>query len=366
MIQASRLLPLLLLFGCAPHDAEVTGTYTAWLAASSSANVSLGELDLEGATTFDCREIDIEERHFPCGPSEAEDNPAQLEADYFSWLKEDGYYVLRGDLAEQYRSEAIITSEGDLQLTFHIDLGNGLDFRVAWVIDPAFHPQICTQNEAGEAELVEVDDGDWIEVWSEDEDSYIFYLNAASYQLNPYDSTEEWVLPQEWLSGFSHAKFGDEEFASSASEFSYVALDSEDPDWDAYDATIEAVAEEMVAWTAELAGGPETAAATLGFDDPAFEMKMEDNKWRPLDSSSAGLDNWLQLDTSWVRIDKRGELAPGDAVRGDFQILFVGSESASNLLVDGSFDIPEIKEDRWGYEELLEEKQRENNTPTCE
>ncbi len=370
MRHPSTLLPLLLIIGCVPQHAEITGTYTAWLAAGSSGTVDEERLDLSEAALFNCSGTEV------VGFDEydvAACTDLGFDPQWFTWLSDDGYYVTRGDLVS-WRSEAIITSEADLQVTFHVDLGDGQDFRVAWVIDPDFQPTRCEQDESG-ATVLELWDGeDWIEQWASDEDGEaIYYLNAGSYQLNPYDSEDYWVLPQEWLAGFGKAKFAAEEFNSHPTDFGmyeagsttgfYVDLDPNDPDMDAYDDLFSSVQESSQAWASEMTSAD---AIQLGYGDDAYQMKIENNSWRPVDQSSAGLDSWVQVESSWVIFDQDpNDIQAGDSASGSFQILFDGTESGSHVLVAGTFDIAEVFEDRWGYTDLMSEKLEENNTPVC-
>ena len=370
MRHPSSLLPLAMIVGCVPQHAELSGSYTTWLAAGSSGTVDEAKLDLTDAALFNCSGTEVKgfEDYDVSACSDLEFDPQ-----WFTWLKDDGYYVLQGSL-ESWRSEAIITSEQDLQLTFHVDLGDNQDFRVAWVIDPDFQPTRCSQDDAGSTVLELWDGEDWVEKWAEDETGEaIYYLNAGSYQLNPYDSEDYWVLPQEWLAGFGKAKFAAEEFNSHPTDFGlyesgyttgfYVELDPDDPDMDAYDALLTDVQESAVDWTDEMAGAD---AVELQYGDSSFQMKVEDNSWRPVDQSSAGLDSWVQVESSWVVFDQDpNDIRAGDAASGSFQILFDGTESGSHVLVSGEFDIPEVFEDRWGYTDLMADKIEENNTPTC-
>ena len=371
-----HLIPLLplLLSGCAPQDATITGTYTTWLAASSSATVDEGALDLAGATKFNCTGLDV--LGFEQSTCSKADDPGWFDPEFFTWLDDDAYYVQRGAL-EPWRSEAILTSEGDLQLTFHMDLGDDQDFRVAWVIDPDFEPTVCVQAEDGSTTLQQQDGADWVEKWSADENGRtIYYLNAGAFQLNPYDSEVYWPLPPEWLSGAGYAKYAAEEFGARDSDFGiywggnieswYVELDPEAPDMALYETLFTDVQADVQRWIPELAGGTGTAASELGYADAAFQMKVENYDWRPVDQSSAGLDSWVQADTSWVVFDSDpNDLQPGDATSGSFQVLFEGSESGSYSLVVGDFEIPSVREDRWGYTNLMDDKQEENETPTC-
>ena len=48
---------------------------------------------------------------------------------------------------------------------------------------------------------------------------------------------------------------------------------------------------------------------------------------------------------------------------GDFQIYLVGRESGSNMVIRGSFDINNIREDNWGYPVLEDELIEQNETP---
>ena len=370
MRHLSPLVPLALLIGCVPQQVEIAGTYTAWLAAGSSGTVAEADLDLTEAGLFNCSGTEVLgfEDYNTAACTDQEFDPQ-----WFTWLDDDGYYVVQGAL-DTWRSEAVITSEADLQVTFHVDLGNGQDFRVAWVIDPDFQPTRCTQDDAGETVLELWDGEDWVEKWTEDEDgAAIYYLNAGSYQLNPYDSEDYWVLPQEWLSGFGKAKFAAEEFNSHPTDFGlyeagytdgfYVELDPSDPDMAVYDELFSEVHALSEDWAEEMAG---TSAATLGYGDSAFGLRVENNSWRPVDQSSAGLDSWVQVESSWVTFDQDpNDIQAGDSASGTFQIMFDGTESGSRVLVNGTFDIPQVFDDRWGYTDLMAEKIEENNTPTC-
>lgn len=366
------LLPLLLI-GCAPQDATITGTYTTWLAASSSGTVDEGALTLSDATKFNCTGLDV--LGFEQSTCSKPDDPGWFDPQFFTWVDDDAYYVMSGAL-EPWRSEVVVTSEGGLQLTFHMDLGDGEDFRVAWVIDPDFEPTVCTQAEDGSTSLEQQDGADWVEKWSDDESGTIYYLNAGSYQLNPYDSLDYWPLPSRWISGYGYAKYAAEEFNARPSDFGmyqaggteswYIELDPDAPDMAAYEALYDDVKSSVEGWVPELAGGTGTAATELGYADAAFQMKVENYNWRPVDQSSAGLDSWVQADTSWVIFDSDPkDILPGDSTSGSFHILLKGSESGSYSLVVGDFDVPAVREDRWGYTDLLADKQEENETPTC-
>ncbi len=99
--------------------------------------------------------------------------------------------------------------------------------------------------------------------------------------------------------------------------------------------------------------------------EPKFEHKVEKNDWRPIDNTISGLDGWMEVHSSWVRLKTGQTVAEGETVEGDFQILYEGSEGGSRVMIRGSFKIDELKADRWGYEILEDAKRKENKTPFC-
>jgi hypothetical protein len=356
MRRPASLLPLALLplvAACTPHQAEVKGAYTTWLAHRSSATVAEGKFDLSKANSIiDCTEPPLKDSDVDC---------ATVAPEYFLWLAEDTYYVFKGDL-EPWRSEAIITSEGDFQLTFHVGLEGGEDFRVALVIDPDFAPKKCEQDPTtGEVALQPVDGADWVEQWSADEDGmFIYYLNAGAYQYNPSDSRDYWILPDEWAAGFSASKFVAEEFYSEApiyGDYNTAVINWYSNNPATWQGLVDQATTRQTTWAQEL--------IEQGLAQSDFAIKMESNDWRPVDNTQAGLDGWVEMDFSWVRLDKR-PLAVGDSVKGDFQVLMYSSESSSRTLLTGSFEVPEIMEDKAGYPNLDEQKREENDTPVCE
>jgi hypothetical protein len=97
----------------------------------------------------------------------------------------------------------------------------------------------------------------------------------------------------------------------------------------------------------------------------AFTHKVEGNQWRPINASSAGLDGWAEVHSSWVRLAKDSEVVAGGSVSGDFQILFTAVELNSQVLVKGAFEIENLREDGWSYPILEDSKRVENNTTFC-
>ncbi|MCB9780087.1 MAG: hypothetical protein H6742_16090 [Alphaproteobacteria bacterium] len=425
----------LLMLGCAPQDAEVSGTWHAWLAANDSATVAEGKLDVreDSKLIFDCaRGWDDETGDFEagyigpegdeysddrfiggaCDPSdggcpegEIATECASLAAlDYHTFLQNDGYYYLTEPL-DAWRSEALINGEGDLQVTIHNKLGHGQDFRFTFVIKPDYAPVECLDlNDDGTASPVYTDGQPWLDAWSADEDGTIYYLNAGAYQRSPgevddYGDPILWYHTSEWAAGFGHAKFAAEEFASvevaygqfddlgagPTFETSYnvgsgnrateniwgsqiVDRTEEDPDMSGYDAAYQELQSQADAWSTEIS---QTAMNGTDPGDPAaadpdsFGLKVESNDWRPIDEHLWGLDGWMEMHSSWVKVDKGSVIEKGGTVSGEFQVLYEGFESASVVLVKGTFKVDRIRKDIWSYPYLEDELREANETPYC-
>lgn len=412
-----RPMIVLLLVGCTPHDAEVQGTYTVWLAGNSSATVEHDDVDLESATLVDCYH-DEDDPQFIGNSGDAPDCESVESASWQTFMEDDGFYILRDDL-EPWRTDAVLNGEGDLQLTVHHNLGNGEDFRFAFSIDPDFAPVVCTADEQGNAALEYVDGSSWLKEWSADEDGYtIHYLNAGAYQQNPGGFSDYWYFDSPKEAGVGYAKFGDDDFSSMPNMYTWDDPDYEvlytNPDnssdsrcveWDDeleeallsdrdrdnnddksgtnhtrlfYGATyystycddvpnLDSVDEYRAAIATEL----ETVTAgwsqemTEIYKADQIDFKIEDNAWRPVDDSSAGIDGWVEVAASWVRIKEGSTIEPGGSAEGDFQIFFEASQSSSHLLIHGTFKIDKIQEDKWAYEVLEEEKREESGVEYC-
>jgi hypothetical protein len=327
--------------------------------------------------------------------------------EFNDWITDDGYYGLAGDI-QPWRSEALITAEGDLQLTVHIEIPGreiedgpdkeNQDFRFTFSIDPEFAPVDCLEDENQEAYIAFRDGSNWVDEWSEDEDGFrIFYLNSGAYQVNPSNSDNSWYLSDDMLSGFGIAKFAAEEAFARPTDYGHYDLegvgpsflaveDHENPDLSGYDAKFAALCEQVGAtcegveydndpdtlnWTDEMVEVMR-AVKKVGKDDdgdpiyePRFEYKVEKNDWRPIDSSISGLDGWMGVQSSWVRLEVGQTIAEGESVKGDFQVLFEGAEGGSRVLIRGDFKVDELGFDRWGYEILEDAKREENKTPYC-
>lgn len=409
-----RPMLALLLLGCNPQDAEVEGTWTVWLAANSSTTVDRDNIDLENASRVDCSRTEEEVGYI--GNSDGAPDCETVEAlTWQTWLQDDGIYTISEALTP-WRSDALINGEGDFQLTLHQDIGSGEDFRIAFSIDPDFSPTVCTTDDGGNLQLEYVDGSNWLEQWSADEGDYtIYYLNAGGYQVNPGNSEEYWSFATDWLSGFGIAKFSDDDFYSYGVDYLWsdpnypVYFTDDEGDtyctpWSTIDEIVQsddnrrndndqasyantrlfyweswynpycedlpstrtadgyrdAIAEELVAstqtWSDEM-------VSVYGAD--SMEFRVEDNSWREIDDARQGLDGWIDVHTSWVRIKKGSKLEVGGSAEGDFQIYFYGAQSGSHALVSGTFKVAEIKDDRWAYEDLESVKREENGTEYC-
>lgn len=396
---------LALLVGCNPQDAEVNGQFALYLDAKSSENIRrldarnpvANRLDALELTPVDCRPlVDREEERLDgvdyqadCGAAdEATGEWAAGEPEWMTWLTGYPYYLRQGEFGTDkelapWRTEAVLTSEGDLQLTVHVRMEPFGDFRFGWVVDPDFQPQACVDGE-GESQWSQIDDGSWLEHWSTGESGTLWHLTAGSYQLNPRatESYDYWIFPREWSAGYSFSRFGDEEFTGRATDYLdplYVPIyhgtygnsggtlpyDNAYADWLAEVDTALAESNEL---------------ATLGKSSFPIVYKLEDNAWRwedetdtdgdgaADDPTAAGLEDWIGVSTSWVRIDNPDaiQLDNTEPVTGDFQIYLETASASSKALVSGSFSITKIREDVWGYDPTLEEiKAEDNGTPEC-
>jgi hypothetical protein len=337
---------------------------------------------------------------------------------YLGWLDDYSYYLNSGKL-ETYREEAVITAEGDLQLTFHVDTPFG-DFRAVWVVDPDFQPTECTDVD-GESTWQKID-GDWLEGWSiaeEDEGYTLFNLNAGTYQLNPSNTGDYWFFNKDWYGGAAAARFADEEFYLYSTDYAdpeytplWVAVNDDGAvtggygnygtevftelncDIDAGDSChdyadyadfVQMLRDNMTT------GGPDRDDndvrpadmelenyGRLAHEEFGWHIKVEDNSWRPTavgeGDRAEGFDGWAGLNPSWVRFEAEPDtiraLEPGSLdkpLKGEFQLYLSSlSTSASQLLVTGSFEITDIERDVWGYSPTLDEiKREENDTPEC-
>jgi hypothetical protein len=392
---------------------------------------------------------------------------------FFSWLNYYSYYV-NGDRLDSgdkiYREEAIITYEGDLQLTVHADTPFG-DVRFGFVVDPKFQPKECVDDEStGGSKWAEID-GDWLDAWSSDypqDDGYtVYYVNeGSSYQLDPYNFEDYWLFIQEWSAAYTFARFGDEQFYGHSTDYqdtlglplwvpgagyddysNYPYYTSDGTYYYTYgqygdlscDASIRRVSNAddgdfcgtfssyqdlLESVRLNMTRGGFVEAGDTGSDDlfPNYyfpdrrepineelglmgkaanfplDLRVEDNSWRPtieleqaredylaangdtagfdprtVDYKAEGLDGWVGINPSYVRFKQGVDLTtlkPGKLdkpLEGDFQFYYEALDnSASKLLIRGTFKINKLEEDVWGPDEtMMETTQARNDTPEC-
>lgn len=413
MLPVPAALALLTLApGCTPHDGDVTGDYVSYLAYGSSENLyrlEAKQYDFSNADTrskfgfgvVDCRNLDAENENerLDGALTDADGNDVDYatacpaDPDYFPWVNQYPYYVKEGKGYEPFRVEAVITTEGDLQLTVHTDIDRIGDFRFGWVIDPHFSPTDCVDTDAGAAE-VEVDDTDgtidheWLTNWSVDEDGgTLYHLNSGGYQINPSNTSQFWSFPREWQAGYSFARLADEDFYGHAIDYvdnvsvgsagygTPLYVNTYDGHWgsaNSYDSFVE----NLTAAVTYDDSHP-SDLALLGKSDFPVEIKVEDNAWRPdnqdPNDSADGFAGWVGLDPTWVHFDASPDelaaLEPGHQdkpITGHFQMYLESASAASKVLVNGTFSIDHIARDVWGYSPTLEERKTdENSTPVC-
>jgi len=374
-----RLIPLLLLtsVACTPQNVQITsGTWTAFLPVTSSQTLFDGGIDLSKADkhwTIDCRNLANGEAQLPG----AEDICTGFDPQHESWLTHDGYQVISGDL-NPWRAEAVLTSEGDLQLGFHQALPGSADLRFAFVVDPTFEPKRCTEDGNGGVQLVDVDGAPWLDEWSKDVDSgTLYFLNSGAYQFDPNDTTQVWTVPEEWRAGYAAGRLGGDDLSMRRVRYglpsAYSSFESEDTTLSAAslfyvpldagtDPSASSAYQSMVSQVDDVASQTADELSTVGVD---FTPMVETNEWRPVDGLPPGLDSWVELDYAWVRFDSDADMTVGGHVSGDFTIVFDGTDSQTRVFVTGSFDVPRIKKDRWVTKDVVAAKLKENNTTLC-
>jgi hypothetical protein len=423
-----RLVPcLLVLAACAPNNATlVEGSYITFLSDGSSLSLVKDEVPYEKYKTHytvDCREFADGEADLQLPDAldicnKKKDWPPVYE----TWATYGGYWVVSEPL-EPWRGEALITSEGDLQIAFHHRIPNGQDMRFVISIDPDFAPQHCVQDASGTT-MREPLDGDWIENWSTEtlgwvadnadkygdaltdidqyNDGKLYFLNALSYQYNPLDTTQPaWNLPEEWEAGAAQAKFVEEPMierrtrygdprvynaieASGSTETQYYGIDPADLFWcdlepgsnpktdectnnrdhtslTEIDDDVHAIAKDIHNELNVL------MTPDVGSDQPVFDYMplVHSNFWREPDGYPAGLDGWSELHYNYVVFDKSSDLTVGGSAEGAFGLVFDAAESASRMFVKGRFKIDKIKKDHWTTQDLELVKLVENGSTLC-
>ena len=406
-----RLLPvtIALSVGCAPQSAQLLGgEYYAFLSADTSFSLQKGAVDPADwgneAWAIDCREFEtnaekqalqLEDALKMCGQwTEIGDFDDDPEPTQETWLGQSAWHILHEEL-DPWRGEAIITSEGDLQIGFHHRLPGGADFRFAFVVDPDFAPKRC-EIDGGDAVPI---NGDWVENWSTDlkkikknhpgyeymepyiDNGQLWYLNEGSYQLNPsdLDGGDLWFFPEEFEAGTAAGKFSEEDFSSRASRYAENFIYEDLELFDYYYGTVSPRQEDLYYCDLDEGEDPTESECMLDLGIRTNEIADEieanfdtvlvpyrplvhENLWRVGDDQESGLDGWMEMHYGWVVID--GNIDVGEDIAGAFQIIMDGTDSNSRFLVRGNFEA-KIKKDRWVLEDLRASKLEENGNSLC-
>ena len=380
------LVPTLFLAACAANNAELTeGSYAAFISDRTSLSLTKGTIDpddYEDSYALDCRSFNN-----GLFASEADEEALRLEdwvkvcgndvwpPQYEQWATQAGFYVVQEEL-EPWRGEALMTSEGDLQISFHHRVPGGSDMRFVISIDPDFAPTTCIQDEDGVTQRVPMD-GDWIGEWSkelqkiaelEDEerepyahlepyldDGRLFFLNAFSYQFNPFDTSgSDWDLPDYWIAGAAQSKFVEEVMYHRSTRYGEPEVYNNIEASDTTEAT--GVSQEDL-WYCEMASGDDPATAPcqngnyIDLDsqdthvrevaagihtelermftpdpdaDPIFSYApiAHTNYWRAPDGRAAGFDGWSELHYNYVVFSADSDLTEGGSAEGAFSLTF--------------------------------------------
>jgi hypothetical protein len=440
MVRKTPILAILALpvLGCTPQNAElVSGSYRGFLHEGTSfsvqkESVALGEFDEfynldcrdlsdtpdtnEDGTNKDERErLRLEPKQEVCSGSEKQEKRGELSfpVEAEGWLNEGAYHVVGGQM-EPWRGEAIMTSEGHFQVTFHQKIPGGEDMRFAFSVDPNFQPQQCVEDAEGTVGMVNID-GDWLGGWSQDLtdmsedddlhpvfaqysdhfDGTMYYANARAFQFDPDNTEDTWSLPLEWRAGFTTGKFADEFFHARTTRYGdpaiYASFESDDggqPTTDQlYYCGETGNCNELCNTVNDVADTVAAEMALAGPDGPAYaDEASEDLEWyRPLvhcntwrdtdldgelepgpDGRPPGLDGWVGLHYNWLIIDPSSTLEEGGSASGVFNFVYDGDESRSRFFIQGEFSVDKIKNDRWTSDDIEAIKLAQNGTQLCQ
>lgn len=342
-------------------------------------------------------------------------------ADYMRWLDDKAYYLNTGKVTT-YREEALITAEGDLQLTVHMNTPFG-DVRFGWVVKPDYDPQQCATVDGKVTNEPLFGDADVLKNWSADEDGKtLFNINAGTYQVNPFKGDDYWYFDPKWAAASGFSRFGDEDAYVYSTDYQeylddqgvyvpfWVSTNDDGRITGGYGEATNASFHELNCGANDdtcnlkdypdfvqmmkdnfINGGTDEDGnevepvnnelqnfGRLSRDDFPLDIKIEDNSWRVTapgkGDDAAGLDNWVGVNASWVRfdadIDTLKGLQPGaqdKPLKGDFQLYLTSAATSGSVwFFHGTFEIDTIERDTWGYSPELDELKRdENDTTEC-
>jgi len=414
------------LAGCNPQSADIeSGSFTALLSVNTSQVFVDDQIrieDFENSWVIDCRGLAADDPNRQEGALDvcADGSNGGYTGLFVegvggvlheTWINRDAFVGVHETL-DPWRGEAIMTSEGDLQITFHHRLP-GSDFRFAFVVNPEFQPRECTQDADGNLSMQPID-GDWLGKWSEymsapiydgadytfpgeSTDGTLFLLNSGAYQFNPDRTTSTWGLPEKMEAGYARARFGPEEMFYQNPRFAmpraYTAYDlnsrngpdeqdlflldtSELPPQEFQGDDFEAKVKADPDFIAMMEGQPVTVARQTQAEfaamhagvvpAPDYKPVVPSNAWRRPDEADSGFDRWGEVHYSWVRFDQpREQLAAGEEVSGEFRLYFFGANSQSHVLVEGRFSTSKIRNDTWTVPDVREDRREEAGVEIC-
>lgn len=431
MLPRIVIVSLLGLAACAPQNAQMTrGFYTAFLSLNTSPVFVTEDIDLAAigerseSWSWDCRGVDDDIKFSdPDHPTIDNCRPGGAGVEYFDgissrrmlhevWADRDAFVAVREEL-DPWRGEAVMTSEGDLNITFHHRLPGG-NFRFAISVRPDFAPRRCVERD-GVVQFEPID-GDWIANWTRavtepnydapgvgvhfppeflppgsNTDGSLFFLNSTAYQFNPSDSERIWSLPPVMRAGYTRARWGPEELLPVPTRFgtpsAYLSFDEAgrgpsanqifyrplNPDnfTDNYEAEVRSTGAfiELMRQVERVSDEiQEDLTSVYGPNRQADMHKpvVPSNAWRRPDGRPEGFAGWGELGYSWIRFDQdRSEIQRGADLTGNFHVRYFGANSQSQFFVQGEFVIENIKRDRWITRDVNREQRDINETTVC-
>lgn len=409
-----RFAPVLALLAaaCTPQSADlVEGEMVGYLSSTTSFTLIKGSFDPadvvdEGGDTWniDCRELESDSQIL------ALENPLDIcggnrwPPEDEVWLDLGAYRGFRMPL-DPWRGEGILLNEGDLQVGFHQRMPGGEDFRFIFSIDPGFQPTRCTGDGTDSTPL----DGNWIEGWStelerlagesdlppfmaravsESQGGQLYFLNAFSFQWDPDSEDDQnrpiWTLPEEWRAGYGLATFAEEDMhvrnnrmADPALHILFEAdIGSGIPPESLYYAQCNDGDQisDCQAWRdvrteiRETADNIRTQLRRASPEAAPFEFLpiTHANEWRVHNGRAPGLDGWGELVYSWVMLTPDSMIEKGGNAHGFFSIVLDGDDSQSRIFLQGEFDVPNIRRERWGGRDLRTEKLEDAGVTLCQ
>lgn len=407
----NRIAPLALLaaVACAPQSAKLSdASLVGWLSEDTSFTlyqdlVDFADADWDETWDIDCRLLEEADEGLRiqggldiCGTGNDFGVVTESYLEGESWLNFSAWRGFSLALDNAWRGEGLFTHEGDLHVGFHHRLPGGEDFRFMFVLDPDFEPTECIDDGNGGTTAQPIDGRPirdaWNETWqnldnvdltpfmqqarSEFPNGQLYFLNARSYQIDAANigdpNRRRWTLLEDWVGGFARGTFASVEDMHSRPNyygrpFAYQAVDADNFAafgnaaslvWYLPETGLFGDAENHV----EYARQDLNRAAPMAV---GYQPIHIDNTWRGFDEDKAGFEGWDELGYSWVVLSEDSLVEPGGTVRGAFSILMDPDDSASRWIVQGRFEIPRVRKERWGGQDLRAELAEEEGFDPC-